>query len=118
MELHAQTSILDCLLGCFVHILVPATLSNNIRLDLRRLEQSEQRLNEALPLLPFAPAIFELVDNRVRVEPPDSAKIAATLFRLEKELLVCGKRSLRGKGRRRRRRRIGRRGSRGILSGR
>ena len=27
MELHAQTSILDCLLGCFVHILVPATLT-------------------------------------------------------------------------------------------
>ena len=61
-------------------------LTNSIRLDLRRLEQSEQRLNEALPLLPFAPAIFELVDNRVRVEPPDSAKIAATLFRLEKEI--------------------------------
>ncbi len=61
-------------------------LSNIIRLDLRRLEQSEQRLNEALPLLPFAAAIFELVDNRVRVEPPDSAKIAATLFRLEKEI--------------------------------
>jgi len=61
-------------------------LSNIIRLDLRRVEQIEARLNEALPLLPFAPAIFELVDNRVRVEPPDSAKIAATLFRLEKEI--------------------------------
>lgn len=61
-------------------------LTNIIRLDLRRVEQMEQRLNEALPLLPFAPAIFELVDNRVRVEPPDSAKIAATLFRLEKEI--------------------------------
>jgi len=61
-------------------------LSNIVRLDLRRVEQTEQRLNEALPLLPFAAAIFELVDNRVRVEPPDSAKIAATLFRLEKEI--------------------------------
>jgi hypothetical protein len=61
-------------------------LNNIIRLDLRRVEQTERRLNEALPLLPFASAIFELIDNRVRVEPPDSAKIAATLFRLEKEI--------------------------------
>ncbi len=61
-------------------------LANKIRLELRRIDQTEQRLNEALPLLPFAQAIFELNDNRVRVEPPDSPKIAATLFRLEKEI--------------------------------
>ncbi|MFN0106996.1 MAG: DUF885 family protein [Bryobacteraceae bacterium] len=61
-------------------------LTNKINLELRRIEQTERRLNEALPLLPFAEAIFVLVDNRVRVEPPDSAKIAATLFRLEKEI--------------------------------
>jgi hypothetical protein len=61
-------------------------LNNIIRLDLRRLRQTEDRLNEVLPLLPFAPAIYELQDNRVRVEPPDSPKIAATLFRLEKEI--------------------------------
>lgn len=61
-------------------------LTNLIRLDLRRLQQTEDRLTEVLPLLPFAPAIYELHDNRVRVEPPDSAKIAATLFRLEKDI--------------------------------
>jgi uncharacterized protein (DUF885 family) len=61
-------------------------LANKIRLELRRLDQTEQRLNDALPLLPFANAIFELHDNRVRVEPPDSPKIAAALFRMEKEI--------------------------------
>ncbi|MBL8239813.1 MAG: DUF885 family protein [Bryobacterales bacterium] len=61
-------------------------LNNKIRLELRRIAQTEARLNEALPLLPFADAIFALNDDRVRVEPPDSAKIAATLFRLEKEI--------------------------------
>ncbi len=61
-------------------------LTNIIRLDLRRQQQTEDRLNEVLPLLPFAPAIYELQDNRVRVEPPDSPQIAATLFRLEKEI--------------------------------
>ncbi len=61
-------------------------LTNIIQLDLRRLQQVEERMTEALPLLPFAPEIFELIDNRVRVEPPDSPKIAATLFRLEKQI--------------------------------
>ncbi len=61
-------------------------LANKIRLELRRLDQTEQRLNDALPLLPFANTIFELHDNRVRVEPPDSPKIAAALFRMEKEI--------------------------------
>lgn len=61
-------------------------LTNKINLELRRIDQTEQRLNEALPLLPFANTIFELADNRVRVEPPDSQKIAATLFRLDKEI--------------------------------
>jgi len=61
-------------------------LTNIIKLDLRRLQQVEERMNEALPLLPFAPEIFELIDNRVRVEPPDSPKIAAILFRLEKQI--------------------------------
>ena len=61
-------------------------LANIIRLDLRRHQQLEQRLNEALPLLPFAQPIFELLDNRVRVEPPDPAKIAATLFQLDKAI--------------------------------
>jgi len=61
-------------------------LANRIRLEVRRLDQTEQRLQETLPLLPFANAIFELADSRVRVEPPDAAKIAATLFRLEKEI--------------------------------
>jgi len=66
-------------------------LTNKIRLELRRLDQTEQRLNEALPLLPFAPAVFELADNRLRVQPPDSAKIAATLFRLEKQIAAARK---------------------------
>ncbi|MBI2688264.1 MAG: DUF885 family protein [Acidobacteria bacterium] len=61
-------------------------LNNRIRLELRRIDQTEQRVNEVLPLLPFANAIFELADNRVRVEPPDPSKIAATLFRIEKEI--------------------------------
>lgn len=61
-------------------------LANRIRLELRRLDQTEQRLNEALPLLPFAGAIFELIDDRVRVETPDSQRIAAKLFRMEKEI--------------------------------
>lgn len=61
-------------------------LTNIIKLDLRRLQQVEDRMAEALPLLPFAPDIFELIDNRIRVEPPDSPKIAANLFRLEKQI--------------------------------
>lgn len=61
-------------------------LTNEIRRELRRLDLTEQRLNDALPLLPFATAIFDLASDRQRVEPPDSAKIAATLFRLDKEI--------------------------------
>lgn len=66
-------------------------LTNRIRLELRRLDQTERRLNEALPLLPFAPAVFDLADARLRVQPPDSAKIAATLFRLEKQIAAARK---------------------------
>jgi hypothetical protein len=61
-------------------------LSNLLQLELRRLQQTEQRLNETLPLLPYAPAVFDLLDRRARVEPPDASAIAATLFAMNRQI--------------------------------
>lgn len=66
-------------------------LTNRVRLALRRLDQTEQRMREALPLLPFAEDVFALTDGRVRVETPDSQRIAATLFRMEKGITSARK---------------------------
>lgn len=61
-------------------------LVNEIDRELRQLSLTEEKVNEAKPLLPFADALWGLIDQRQRVEPIDPAKIAAQLHQLDKEI--------------------------------
>ncbi len=54
--------------------------------ELRQLDIEEKQLAEMKPLIPFASAIVSLEETRRRMEPIDSAKTAATLNELKRQI--------------------------------
>jgi len=59
---------------------------NHLEYELRQLDIQERQLSEIQPLIPFADTIIGLEETRRRMEPIDSAKIAATLTALRKQV--------------------------------
>jgi len=59
---------------------------NHLEYELRQLDIQSRQINEIEPLVPFAAKIIELEEARRRMEPIDSAKIAATLNDLRKQV--------------------------------
>jgi uncharacterized protein (DUF885 family) len=59
---------------------------NHLEYELRQSDIQDKQLAEIQPLLPFADTIVELEENRRRMEPINSAKIAATLTDLRKKI--------------------------------
>ena len=59
---------------------------NHLEYELRQLDIQSRQLTEIEPLLPFATKIIELEEARRRMEPINSAKTAATLNELRKQV--------------------------------
>jgi len=59
---------------------------NHLDYELRQLDIQSRQLSEIEPLVPFAARIIDLEEARRRMEPLDSAKIAATLNDLRKQV--------------------------------
>jgi uncharacterized protein (DUF885 family) len=59
---------------------------NHLERELKQLDIEEKQLAEIQPLIPFAAAIISLEESRRRMEPIDSAKTAARLNELKKQL--------------------------------
>ena len=59
---------------------------NHLDYELRQLDIQARQLTEIEPLVPFADKIIDLEEARRRMEPIDSAKIAATLNDLRKQV--------------------------------
>ena len=59
---------------------------NHLEYELRQLDIQAHQLTEIQPLMPFAAAIIDLEEARRRMEPINSAKIAATLTDLKKQV--------------------------------
>jgi uncharacterized protein (DUF885 family) len=59
---------------------------NHLEYELRQLEILTRQLSEIEPLIPFAKSITELEETRRRMEPIDSAKAAALLTELRKQV--------------------------------
>jgi uncharacterized protein (DUF885 family) len=59
---------------------------NHLEYELRQLDIQGRQLTEIQPLLPFAQTIIDLEETRRRMEPINSAKIAATLNELRKQI--------------------------------
>jgi len=59
---------------------------NHLEHELRQLDIEAKQLAEIQPLIPFAQTIVDLEEARRRMEPIDSAKAAATLTNLKKEV--------------------------------
>ena len=59
---------------------------NHLEYELRQLDIQSRQISEIEPLLPFANKIIELEEARRRMEQIDSAKIAATLNDLRKQV--------------------------------
>jgi len=59
---------------------------NHLEYELRQLDIQARQLSEIGPLVPFATKIIDLEESRRRMEPIDSAKIAATLTDLRKQV--------------------------------
>lgn len=59
---------------------------NHLEYELRQLDIQGQQISEIQPLVPFAETIIGLEEARRRMEPIDSAKIAATLTSLRKQV--------------------------------
>src|SRR5689334_4297599 len=59
---------------------------NHLEYELRQLDIQAQQLAEIQPLIPFAKVIIDLEEARRRMEPINSAKIAATLTDLRKQV--------------------------------
>ena len=66
-------------------------LKNHIEYEQRRLDIEHREQTEMAPLLPFAPAIIELVEARRRMEPIDAAKAAATISALSRQIAQARK---------------------------
>ncbi len=59
---------------------------NHLEYELRQSDIQEKQLAEIQPLIPFAVTIIELEEARRRMEPINSAKLAATLTALRKQV--------------------------------
>jgi uncharacterized protein (DUF885 family) len=59
---------------------------NHLEYELRQLDIQSRQLSEIEPLVPFAAKIIDLEETRRRMEPIDSAKVAATLNDLRKQV--------------------------------
>jgi uncharacterized protein (DUF885 family) len=59
---------------------------NHLEYELRQLDIQSQQLSEIQPLIPFAGTIIGLEEARRRMEPINSAKVAATLTDLRKQV--------------------------------
>ncbi|HET7286337.1 MAG TPA: hypothetical protein VFI71_02665, partial [Pyrinomonadaceae bacterium] len=59
---------------------------NHLEYELRQLDIQSRQISDIEPLVPFAAKIIELEEARRRMEPIDSAKIAATLNDLRKQV--------------------------------
>lgn len=59
---------------------------NHLEYQLRQLDIEARQISEIEPLLPFAETIIGLEEARRRMEPIDSAKVAATLNDLRKQV--------------------------------
>src|SRR5262245_6929604 len=59
---------------------------NHLEYELRQLDIQARQLDEIQPLIPFAKTIIDLEETRRRMEPIDSAKVAATLTDLRKQV--------------------------------
>src|SRR5687767_11660612 len=59
---------------------------NHLERELRQLDIEEKQLADMKPLIPFASAIVSLEEARRRMEPMDSAKTAATLNELKRQI--------------------------------
>ncbi len=59
---------------------------NHLEYELRQLDIQSRQMDEIEPLVPFATRIIELEEARRRMEAIDSAKIAATLTDLRKQV--------------------------------
>ncbi|MCA1576841.1 MAG: DUF885 domain-containing protein [Acidobacteria bacterium] len=59
---------------------------NHLEYELRQLGIQTQQLSEVQPLIPFAETIISLEETRRRMEPINSAKVAATLTELRKTI--------------------------------
>src|SRR5678816_1360174 len=59
---------------------------NHLEYELRQLDIQARQLSEIEPLVPFAATIIDLEEARRRMEPIDSAKVAASLNDLRKQV--------------------------------
>ena len=59
---------------------------NHLEYEQRQIDIQSRQLNEIEPLIPFATKIIELEETRRRMEPINSAKVAATLTELRKQV--------------------------------
>jgi uncharacterized protein (DUF885 family) len=59
---------------------------NHLEYELRQLDIQSRQISEIEPLVPFGAKIIELEEARRRMEPIDSAKLAATLNDLKKQV--------------------------------
>src|SRR5438876_2406878 len=59
---------------------------NHLEYELRQLDIQAKQLTEIQPLVPFAQTIVDLEEARRRMEPIDSARTAATLTNLKKQI--------------------------------
>src|SRR5829696_2242848 len=59
---------------------------NHLEYELRQLDIQSRQISEIESLLPFGPQIVALEETRRRMEPIDSAKVAATLNDLRKQV--------------------------------
>src|SRR5260370_37638330 len=58
---------------------------NHLEYELRQIDIQARQLAEIEPLIPFSKTIVELDESRRRMQPIDSAKVAATLTRLREQ---------------------------------
>jgi uncharacterized protein (DUF885 family) len=59
---------------------------NHLEYELRQIDIQGRQLSEIEPLVPFSATIIDLEESRRRMEPIDSAKLAATLNDLRKQV--------------------------------
>src|SRR5262245_59955228 len=59
---------------------------NHLEYELRQLDIQARQISEIEPLMPFAKTIADLEEARRRMEPVDSAKVAALLTSLKKQV--------------------------------
>ena len=59
---------------------------NHLEYEIRQLDIQAKQLAEIQPLIPFAKTIIDLEEARRRMEPVDSAKVAATLNEMRKQV--------------------------------